>query len=73
MRITLDISDTVLAAARGLAQAEKVSLGEAVSRLALRGMRASDESQKGDKAFMVLAGAPDHVVTDELLDEFRDE
>lgn len=40
MRTTLDIDDVVLSAARGLAAAEKMSLGRAVSELALRGLRA---------------------------------
>ena len=39
MRTTLTIADDVLDAARGLAEAERVSLGEALSTLARRGMK----------------------------------
>lgn len=39
MRTTLTIADDVLEAARGLAEAQRVSLGEALSTLARRGMK----------------------------------
>ena len=38
MRTTLDIDDTVLAAARAIADAEKRSLGSVISELARRGL-----------------------------------
>lgn len=39
MRTTLDLDDRVLASARTLAQERGISLGSAVSELALRGLR----------------------------------
>ena len=39
MRITLDVDDRVLASARTLARDKGISLGSAVSELALRGLR----------------------------------
>lgn len=39
MRTTLDLDDRVLASARALAQEKGISLGSAVSELALRGLR----------------------------------
>ena len=40
MRTTLDLDDTVLAAARSLARSRRISLGDAVSELARRGLLA---------------------------------
>ncbi|WP_300681579.1 DUF2191 domain-containing protein [Nocardioides sp.] len=76
MRTTLEIDDTVLAAARALAQAEGTSLGQAVSRLALRGLRAPASSMRVDTsftAFEVLHGSPEFEVTDELVAAHRDD
>ena len=77
MRTTLDIDDTVLAAARSLAHADGVSLGTAVSRLALRGLRGDQSARpQADIAyaeFPVLLGSPDHPVTSELVAAHRDE
>lgn len=39
MRTTLDIDDRVLATARAMAREQGISLGSAVSELALRGLR----------------------------------
>jgi hypothetical protein len=41
MRITLDLDHRMLAAARALAEQEHISLGAAVSELALRGVLSS--------------------------------
>ncbi|HLR92953.1 MAG TPA: hypothetical protein VK053_00370 [Jiangellaceae bacterium] len=76
MRTTLDIDDAVLAAARSVARAQNVSLGRAVSLLALRGLRAPSTSAHVDTSyapFPVLAGDPGHVVTDELVAHHRDD
>lgn len=80
MRTTLDIDDTVLAAARSLARARKTSLGEAVSELARRGLQgdaaASGPAVTVDVAyspFPIVVGEPGHVVTDELVAAWRDE
>ena len=74
MRTTLEIDETVLAAARSLARAQKVSLGAAVSELALRGMRAETPGRAdlGYAPFPVLAGDPRLVITDDLVNSLRD-
>ncbi len=77
MRTTVDIDDTVLAAARSLARARGVSLGQALSELARRGLSCPDATPRSrvDTAyspFPVLIGDPEIVVTDELVAELRD-
>lgn len=77
MRTTVDIDDTVLAAARSLARARGVSLGQALSELARRGLSGPDTTPRSrvDTAyspFPVLIGDPEIVVTDELVAELRD-
>lgn len=78
MRTTLELDDTVLAAARSLARTRGCSLGAAVSDLALRGLRAGDSEAQGVRVdfsyspFPVIAGDPEVVVTDELVAELRD-
>lgn len=74
MRTTLDIDDTVLAAARSLARSRGTSLGAAVSELARRGLSAESSAQ-ADVAyspFPVLVGDDNIVVTDELVNALRD-
>lgn len=81
MRTTLDIDDTVLAAARSLARAERISLGAAVSLLARRGLGEPAEGRPGGPArvdvayapFAILMGDPDHDVTPDLVNAFRDD
>jgi hypothetical protein len=77
MRTTLDLDDTVLAAARSLARAEKLSLGAAVSKLALRGLREDRTTDlQADFAyspFPLLIGDPDFPVTPDLVNAHRDD
>lgn len=77
VRTTLELDDTVLAAARSLARAEGLSLGAAVSTLAKRGMGAErDADPRVDLSyapFPVLVGDPDHVVTPDLVHQHRDD
>jgi hypothetical protein len=71
MRTTLDLDDTVLAAARGLARAEGISLGAAVSRLARRGLRPVESPDAG--GFPVFdVGFTDHPITLETVNAHRD-
>lgn len=76
MRTTLEIDDTVLAAARSLARVRGCSLGEAVSELARRGLCSGPGEDvridRGSCPFPVLSGDSGHVVTDELVAELRD-
>jgi len=59
MRTTLDLDPSVVAAARQLAAHRSISLGKAVSELALRGLRAERAVQAGRNGFPVFAVAPD--------------
>jgi len=73
MRTTLEIDDTVLAAARSLARARGTSLGEAVSELARRGLASASVTtvDYSYSPFPVMVG-DGGVVTDELIAELRD-
>jgi hypothetical protein len=74
MRTTVDIDETVLAAARSLARAEGLSLGAAISELAKRGLRApTGRIDITDTPFPVLVDLTGHVVTPELVDAHRDD
>lgn len=73
MRTTLDIDPVVLSAARAKARAERISLGRAVSELALSGLQGSTASVSGASGFPVLAGVVGHPVTDELAASYRDD
>jgi hypothetical protein len=59
MRTTLKIDDDVLAAARSLAAAEEMTVGEVVSELARRGLRPRPQlaSERGFPVFSVPADA----------------
>lgn len=73
MRTTLDLDPVVLSAARAKAAAERISLGRAVSELARLGLSGQRTQRSSDAGFPVLAGNPDHPVTDELVAEYRDD
>ncbi len=73
MRTTLDLDPAVLSAARAKANAEGISLGRAVSELALRGLRTPRSERSVTSGFPVLSGVPEHPVTDELVASYRDD
>ena len=74
MRTTLDLDEIVLSAARAKARAEGISLGRAVSDLALLGLSPRPGgSWVAPAGFPVLSSVPGHVITDELVAEYRDE
>lgn len=73
MRTTLDLEPAVLAAARAKARAERISLGRAVSELALAGIRGGANPGATRNGFPVMAGEPGHLVTDELVAAHRDD
>lgn len=73
MRTTLEIDDTVLAAARSLAASEKLSLGAAVSKLALRGLERDHRVDVVYSPFSVLHSPDGHVITPEMIAEHRDD
>jgi len=69
MRTTLDLDETVLAAARSKARAEGISLGAAVSALARRGLAPTASPTATTGGFPVVAGAPGHILTDDLVEQ----
>jgi hypothetical protein len=70
MRTTLDIDERALVAARAKAAAERTSVGTAISQLVLAGLDAAPRRPEG---FPVFSAAPGHVITDQLVAEYRDE
>ncbi|MBI5160386.1 MAG: CopG family transcriptional regulator [Micrococcales bacterium] len=58
MRTTLDLDESVLAAARAMARDERISLGDAVSRMARRGLTASAPVADGFPTFEAARDAP---------------
>ncbi len=72
MRTTLDLDDAVLSAARSIAAQERISIGAAVSRLALRGLTVGGaaSSVKGFPTFEAPLGAPP--ITLETVNAHRD-
>lgn len=70
VRTTLDLDDRVLAAARSRARARGITIGQAVSELALLGHEAQECASgpiaNGD--FPMLPPVPGHVITDELVE-----
>ena len=81
MRTTLAIDDDVLLAARGLAEAQRKSIGEVVSELARQGLVASTKARKRPGQVAVRNGVPllrvvqagSVPVTLELVNRLRDE
>lgn len=75
MRTTLDLDETVLAAARALARSQGISLGAAVSELARRGLRPASSVGAPDisySPFQVMVGDGE-IVTDDLVSGLRDD
>ena len=70
MRTTLTIDDDVLAAARALAEARDVSLGDAISELARRGLATPTTSTHGLPTFAVQPDA--RPLTPEMVEEALD-
>lgn len=72
MRTTLDLSDVVLDAARAIARDEGISIGTAVSQLALRGLSGvgAIDITTGFPTFTVEVGS--HAITLESVNENRD-
>lgn len=73
MRTTLTLDDRVLAAARSRAQRRGISLGEAVSELALIGYGAESAQIVAAPGFPMLPAVPGHVITAEMVDDALDD
>lgn len=71
MRTTLELDDTVMAAARAIARDEGRSVGAVISALALKGMQQQAVIRPG---FPVFEADPSAVpITLDLVNEHRDE
>lgn len=71
VRTTLDIDDRVLAAAKSRARARGITVGQAISELALRGYEAEEErtaSQLASGEFPMLPPVAGYVITDEMVE-----
>jgi len=77
MRTTLDIDDDLLRAAEELAQRERVSAGQVVSRLLRQAMTASGSpasvAPEGVAGFRPFRSANPQVVTNEQVNAIRDQ
>ncbi|QDP96963.1 hypothetical protein FOE78_14475 [Microlunatus elymi] len=73
MRTTLDLDERVLAAARALAAAKNISVGRALSELALRGLAGPASENKTRSGFPVISGVSGHVITDEMVESALEE
>lgn len=74
MRTTLDLDSAVLSAARAKAAADHISIGKAISELALAGLRSSPTgSANTHRGFPIIEAADGHLITDELVAEHRDD
>lgn len=74
MRTTLSIDDRALAAARSRARERGISVGEALSELALVGYEVESSALGLPRAeFPVLPAVPGHVITDDMVADALDE
>lgn len=76
MRTTLDVADDVLAAARSLATAHRISIGSALSELARQGLRGRADAglDVGSGGFPVFVDAPmHHPITSEAVADALDD
>ncbi len=73
MRTTLTIADRVLAAARGRAQRRGISVGEALSELAMIGYEAEVAKASQPSGFPILPRVDGHVITVEMVDDALDD
>ncbi|WP_244928176.1 DUF2191 domain-containing protein [Nocardioides sp. W7] len=69
MRTTLTIDDRVLAAARSRAQRRGISVGDALSELALIGYETETSAVAPPAGFPMLAPVAGHVITVEMVDD----
>ena len=75
MRTTLEIDDKVLDLARERARHEGISVGRAISDLALQGLKGGTRrlSKRGVPVFSPPPGATAHAVTPEMIERYRDD
>lgn len=70
MRTTVDLDDRVLAAARSRSHVRGISLGKAISELALEGYEAEMASARvaDEEEVPKLPHVPGHVITDDMVE-----
>ena len=80
MRTTLDIDDDILAAVKKLARRERTTIGKFVSSIVRKALQARSQPVSADSPRRVLRvhgfnpiPAGGNVVTDELVNELREE
>lgn len=73
MRTRLDLDPAVLSAARAKARAEGITLGRAVSEIALSALARPRTEHAQASGFPVLSGVAGHPVTDERVARYRDD
>jgi hypothetical protein len=77
MRTTLAIDDDVLAAAKAVAQRQRVSVGEVISELARQSLRAANAAHQGQAQRNGIPLLPQReastAVTLEFVNQLRDE
>lgn len=69
MRTTLELDDRVLVAARARARAHGITLGLAVSELALAGLELEADPGVTRRGLVLLPSPIGHVITDEMVAE----
>ncbi len=72
MRTTLTIDDRALAAARARARRHGISVGEALSELAMIGYEAETAKVAHPQGFPILPHVEGHVITVEMVDDALD-
>lgn len=70
MRTTIDLDERALAVGRAKATSENTSLGRAISELILDAVTRETATPHG---FPTFAQVPGHIITDDLVAQYRDE
>lgn len=73
MRTTLTVDDRALAAARSRAHQRSISVGQALSELALMGYEAESADPVESEGFPMLPAVHGHVITTEMVDDALDD
>lgn len=73
MRTTLTINDRVLSAARSRGRQRGISVGEALSQLAMIGYEAETAELSPPDGFPILPRVDGHVLTVEMIDDALDD
>lgn len=70
MRTTLDLDERALVAARALARERGMTLGAAVSELALAGLGLDEPTEQPTRnGLVLLPQTPGHIITEQMVDD----